>query len=340
MLVGVCDFPGSYAFPPAGYGGIERWLWAVAIGARAAGADVHLLGPGWLADLEHDWVRRPVRLEDVTAGSLAERQLRDSGYDFLIVGHEYPSLPAWVRTWNGLDCDVATFQHSPAFQHTDTAFDGKRSRLYCYSPEMLDRYAEHRPIPELAVHLGLDEEEPPAVPGRDLLWLGRVDAEKAPHLAVRAAQILGRRIRIVGPVFDKDYVRGHDRFFSSDHVEWVGELGGRAKTAAIRDSAVFVYTYARTYVEAGAAVFGESLRAGTPMAALTWRDGTCAQAALCEQTGAITVVDPSEDDETAAHALAGAIARAEECDHQQVQAAGMRRFDPARHFQAMATRPC
>ena len=25
MLVGVCDFPGSYAFPPAGYGGIERW---------------------------------------------------------------------------------------------------------------------------------------------------------------------------------------------------------------------------------------------------------------------------------------------------------------------------
>ncbi|MEV2276245.1 lasso peptide biosynthesis B2 protein [Nocardiopsis sp. NPDC049922] len=48
VLVGVCDFPGRYAFPPAGYGGIERWLWAVAVGARAAGADVHLLGPGWL----------------------------------------------------------------------------------------------------------------------------------------------------------------------------------------------------------------------------------------------------------------------------------------------------
>lgn len=65
MLVGVCDFPGSYAFPPAGYGGIERWLWAVAVGARAAGADVHLLGPGWLTDLENGWVRKPVRLEDI-----------------------------------------------------------------------------------------------------------------------------------------------------------------------------------------------------------------------------------------------------------------------------------
>jgi glycosyltransferase involved in cell wall biosynthesis len=340
VLVGVCDFPGSYAFPPAGYGGIERWLWAVAVGARAAGADVHLLGPGWLTDLEHDWVRKPVRLEDVSPGSLAEQELRSTGYDLLVVGHEYPSLPAWTRTWDKLDCDVATFQHSPVFQHADTAFDGKRSRLYCYSPEMIERYASHQPIPELAVHLGLNEEEPPSADGEDLVWLGRIDAEKAPHLAVRAAQILGRRIRIVGPVFDDDYVRSHDRLFRADHVEWVGELGGPAKTVAIRDASAFIYTYARTYVEAGAAVFGESLRAGTPMAALTWREGTCAQAALCDRTGAIAVACPDEDDEVAALRLANAIQQAEVLDHRQVQEIGQHRFDPARHFNAMASRPC
>ncbi|MFD8303221.1 glycosyltransferase [Streptomyces sp. NPDC059690] len=340
MLVGVCDFPGSYAFPPAGYGGIERWLWAVATGARAAGADVHLLGPGWLTDLEHDWVRKPVRLEDIKPGTLAERELCDSGYDLLVVGHEYPSLPAWTRTWSELDCDVATFQHSPVFQHTATAFDGQRSRLYCYSPEMTERYADHRPIPELAVHLGLQEEEPPATAGTDLVWLGRIDEDKAPHIAVRAAQILGRRIRIVGPVFDKEYLRRHEDLLGADHVEWVGELGGAAKTAAIAEASVFVYTYARAYVEAGAAVFGESLRAGTPIAALTWREGTCAQAALCNETGAVAVVDPLEDDETAARRLADAIQQAEDLDHRRVQAIGMQRFDPERHFQAMATRPC
>ncbi|MEV7708419.1 glycosyltransferase [Streptomyces sp. NPDC088270] len=339
MLVGVCDFPGSYAFPPAGYGGIERWLWAVAVGARTAGADVHLLGPGWLTDLEHDWVRKPVRLEDLTPGSLAERELRSAGYDLLVVGHEYPSLPAWTRTWNKLDCDMATFQHSPVFQHADTAFDGKRSRLYCYSPEMIERYAAHQPIPELAVHLGLDEEEPPAVAGSDLVWLGRIDEEKAPHIAVRAAQILGRRIQIVGPVFDEAYVRRHEHLFSADHVKWVGELGGPAKTAAIRDASVFVYTYARAYVEAGAAVFGESLRAGTPMAALTWREGTCAQAALCDQTGVVAVADPVVDDETAAELLARAIEKAEDLKYAEVQEIGMDRFDPARHFRAMASRP-
>ncbi|GGM90834.1 glycosyltransferase [Streptomyces fuscichromogenes] len=338
MLVGVCDFPGSYAFPPAGYGGIERWLWAVAVGARAAGADVHLLGPGWLSELDAEWVRKPVRLEDVNAGSLAERELEAARYDLLIVGHEYPSLPAWVRTWSQLDCDVATFQHSPDFRHAESAFDGKRSRLYCYSPEMVERYAAHQPLSELAVHLGLNEEESSAVKGQDLVWLGRIDEEKAPHLAVRAAQILGRRIRIVGPVFNEDYVRSHEKVFAADHVEWVGELGGHAKTAAISDASVFVYTYERAYVEAGAAVFGESLRAGTPMAALTWREGTCAQAALCDRTGATAAVPPDADDETASVALAEAIERATVLDYAEVQSVGQHRFDPRRHFEAMAAR--
>lgn len=340
MLVGICDFPGSYTFPPNAYGGIERWLWAVAVGARAAGADVHLLGPSWLGDLEPEWVRKPVRLEDVTTGSLAERGLRDSGYDLLVVGHEYPSLHAWRRTANALGCDVATFQHSPVFQHTDNAFDGERSRLYCYSREMAERYAGHEPIPELAVHLGLDEEEPPALPGGDLVWLGRIDEEKAPHIAVRAAQMLGRRLRIVGPVFDEDYVRRHDRLFGAKHVSWEGELGGSAKTGVLRDASVFVYTYARSYVEAGAAVFGEALRAGTPVAALVWREGTCAEAALCDQTGAITTADPDEDDETAAQQLAQTIEKAEILDHRQVQTIGLHRFDPSRHFANLANRPC
>jgi glycosyltransferase involved in cell wall biosynthesis len=235
---------------------------------------------------------------------------------------------------------VATFQHSPVFQHADSAFDGKRSRRYCYSPEMTERYAAHQPIPELAVHLGLNEEEPPATQGRDLVWLGRIDEGKAPHLAVRAAQLLGRRIRFIGPVFSEDYVRNHEKLFSADHVEWVGELGGPAKTAAIRDASMFVYTYARTYVEAGAAVFGESVRAGTPMAALTWRDGTCAQAALCDRTGVTAVVPPESDDETAAQALAEAIERAADLDHTEAQAIGRHRFDPRRHFEAMAPPSC
>lgn len=340
MLVGVCDFPSDYPFPPAAYGGIERWLWAVAVGARAAGADVHLLGPGWIPGLDQEWTRKPVRLEDITAGSLAEQELRSTAYDLLVVGHEYPSHPGWVRTWERMDCDVATFQHSPTFNHSADAFDGKRSRLYCYSPEMLERYEDHQPIAELAVHLGIDEQEPKATAGNDLVWLGRIDSDKSPHLAARAAELLGRRIRIVGPIFDESYVRAHEHLLGADHVELTGELGGSAKIAALQAGSVFVYTYARSYVEAGAAVFGETLRAGTPVAALSWREGTCADAATCEQTGVVAVADPAEDDEKAAHRLAEAIVQAEELEHSTVQEIGQQRFDPMRHFEALTSAQC
>jgi glycosyltransferase involved in cell wall biosynthesis len=277
-------------------------------------------------------------LESLTAGSRQLPRLRSAGYDLLIVGHEYPSLPAWRRAREKLDCDVATFQHTPDFRHTAGTFDGYRSRLYCYSPEMTERYLADHPRAELAVHLGLGEEELPAADGCDLVWLGRIDSEKAPHLAIMAAALLGRRIRIIGPVFDEGYLGLHSELFRADHVEFAGELGGAAKTTALNAGRVLVYSCARHYVEAGAAVFGESLRAGTPVAALAWRQGTCAQAALCDVTGAVATVPPDADDNHAASALAEAIEQAALLKPAHVQEVGQARFDPVRHFQALATR--
>jgi hypothetical protein len=114
MLVGVCDFPGAYAFPPSGYGGIERWLWAAATGARRAGAEVHLLGPQWRPELAGEWVLHPIRLEDITPDTLVARSLRAAGCDLLVVGHEYPSLPPWRATWETLDADVVNRRCQPA----------------------------------------------------------------------------------------------------------------------------------------------------------------------------------------------------------------------------------
>lgn len=240
MLVGVCDFPGTYAFPPTGYGGVERWLWAVALGARSAGADVHLLGPQWQPALADDWVMSPVRLEELSPSGQQARSLRDTGYDLLVVGHEYPSLPAWRSTWETLACDVATFQHWPDFSHEPDAFDGVQSRLYHYSDEMGARYAEHLPIQELAVHQGRGETELPAREGEDLLWLGRIDDDKAPHLAIRAAQLLGRKITVAGPIFNRDYVDQHRVLFGADHVTMTGEVGGDDKMRLLAQASVLV----------------------------------------------------------------------------------------------------
>lgn len=340
MLVGVCDFPGTYPFPPSGYGGIERWLWAAAIGARRTGAEVHLMGPQWRQELAGEWVLRPIRLEDVTPGTLVARSLRAMGYELLVVGHEYPSLPAWRATWETLDVDVATFQHWPYFDHQPGTFDGLQSRLYCYSIEMRDRYASHRPILELAVHLGLGESALPAREGGELLWLGRIDAQKAPHLAIRAADMLSRNITVAGPVFDPTYLDAHRADFTANHVTLAGEVSGKTKARLLAEAGTLVYTCARDYVEAGAAIFGEALRAGIPVAALAWRLGTCAHAALCGQTGAIAQLSPETDDDRVAKALADAIEQVAVLQAQEVQEIGRTRFDPARHFRTLAARPC
>jgi hypothetical protein len=76
------------------------------------------------------------------------------------------------------------------------------------------------------------------------------------------------------------------------------------------------------------------------VAALTWREGTCAEAALCPATGRVTTLPPDLDDETAARALAEAIIHTEELDPAHVQKVGQQRFDPQRHFEALASRSC
>ena len=338
MYVGVCDFPGRYAFPPLGYAGIERWLWATAVGARRAGATVRLLGYQWRPELAVGWQIDHIRLEDPGIGPDLAR-LRAVGLDLLIAWHEYPAMPDWRRAWQDLDCDLVTFQHGVAKGHPAGTFDGVRSRLFCYSPEMMARYRDHRPRQELAVNLGLGEDEPPARDGRDLVWVGRIEPLKAPHLAVLAARRLGRRIVIAGPVFDETYVARYRELFTAPHVTLAGEVGGAAKTAAFHRGRVLLYTCDRDCVEPGAAVFGEALRAGTPVAALAWRPGTCAEAALCPDTGRVALADPADTDEAAAAVLAAAVEEACDLRAAQVQEVGMARFDPARHFRALAVRP-
>ncbi len=338
MIVGVCDYPSAYAFPPHGYGSIERWLWSAAVGARAWGAEVHLIGPQWRSELPAGFGRSDCRLEGLRPAEVSGGELDRLGLDLLIVGHAYPTLPAWRAVSDQLGCAVATFQHEPSFVHAPGTFNGRDVRLYCYSREMMDRFADHLPRQELSVQIGLHEDPLPAMPGRDLLWLGRVCAEKAPHIAAMAAARLGRDLRIVGPVHDAEYVRRHAAQLDAPHVIWAGELGGAAKAEALRDAAVLLYTSSREYVEAGAAIFGDALRAGTPVAAHVWRPGSCPEAALCPRTGSVVVADAAESDERAAEELAEAVLAAEKLAAQDVQRIGLARFDPVRHFTALAGR--
>ncbi|MGW2588202.1 glycosyltransferase [Streptomyces virginiae] len=338
MKVAILDHPSRYPFPPHGYGAQEKWFWSVAAGARAAGAEVVLTGPDWRPDLPYGFRRLPFRLEDATPGQL--RAFAAERFDLLVTGHEYTSHPVWRPRADDLGVDVAAFQHRPDFTHAPGAYDDRLRRLYVFSHEMRALYAGSKPRLTNAVFFADSEEETSHTEHGDgtLAWCSRLDGKKAPHIVAMAAARLRRTVKLIGPVADPGYMRRHARHFDSPHVRLVGELGGQEKLAELRASDCMVYSCSRDWIEAGGAFFSDPQRNGVPCAAQVWRPGTSAEAALDEETGALAVLDPGQSDEDAADALADAVLKASALDRAGVREAGLRRFDPVRHFQDLATR--
>ena len=69
--------------------------------------------------------------------------------------------------------------------------------------------------------------------GDDLVWVGRIVPEKAPHRAIAMARAAGRRLRIAGPVGDAGYFARHVAGELGDGVDYVGHLDTDALVALV-----------------------------------------------------------------------------------------------------------
>jgi glycosyltransferase involved in cell wall biosynthesis len=96
----------------------------------------------------------------------------------------------------------------------------------------------------------------PGPGGPDLAWSGRIVPEKAPHLAVAAARRAGRRLRIAGPIVDRQYFRERVAPLLGDDVVYVGHLTHDgllefyAHSAALLQTPVWEEPFGLTAVEA------------------------------------------------------------------------------------------
>lgn len=148
----------------------------------------------------------------------------------------------------------------------------------------------------------------PGPGGDDLVWVGRLVPEKAPHLAVEIARAAGRRLRLAGPVGDHDYVREVLTPTLGADAVYVGHLD----TAALRDlvgsSAAMLVT--PEWDEPYGLVAAEGLACGTPVVAFD-RGGL--GEFLTEEVGAL--VGPGD-----VHAAAEAVAVVAALDRSGVRA--------------------
>lgn len=101
--------------------------------------------------------------------------------------------------------------------------------------------------------------------GRDLVWFGRIVPEKGVHLAVQAARLTGRTLRIAGRVGDIPYFQQHVRPFLGAGVDYLGPLGQPELAQLVGGSACALVT--PLWEEPFGLVVAEAMATGTPVAA-------------------------------------------------------------------------
>jgi glycosyltransferase involved in cell wall biosynthesis len=236
MRVAIVAGP-HYPVPPSGYGGTERVIGHLVCGLLEEGHEPVLLAPGdstvdcELVAVCETAIGFPSHQRDVAAHEAQRAEIERR------TGAELRRLLARVDLVHSHGFDLIDFQGFPnlttlhgAILLHQLAYYLERKSLYYVSISRNQQGA----CPDLqyvgVVYNGEDPEPFPIVEEPDdyVCFLGRLDREKCPHLAVQLAINLGIRIKLAGKV---DF-QG-ERYFEEeirpflDHplVEFLGELG-------------------------------------------------------------------------------------------------------------------
>ena len=199
-------------------------------------------------------------------GLMADLAAAEDSFD---VVHNHSLNPVPVRAATRLRAPVLTTLHTPPFPMLEAAV-GAVARTRLMFAAVSERSAAswaHVGIRRLTVvRNGIDVEGWPLGAGGDhLVWSGRIMPEKAPHLAIDAAQRAGRRLVLAGPVSDPDYFRLNIEPRLDERVTYAGHLDREELAVLIGGAAAALVT--PVWDEPYGQVAAEAMACGTPVVA-------------------------------------------------------------------------
>jgi glycosyltransferase involved in cell wall biosynthesis len=271
------------AVPPVGYGGTERVIAALCDGLVGLGHDVTLFAAGSSTTR--------AQLEPIMPGPLRRRMSRQEMIEVAPHLHlrmlaevyrragEFDIIHSHVDVWTLPFADNA-MTPTVITMHGRLDLDHVRQTVPLYPRVPLVSISDHQrgALDGLdvnwvdTVYNGLDLDRYHAAPRHDcgyLAFMGRINPEKGPALAVEIARRTGRSLRVAAKVdpLDVDYYRQTiEPLFRANDVRFIGELDEGDKPAFYASASATLFP--SDWPEPFGLVMIESMAAGTPVIAL------------------------------------------------------------------------
>lgn len=231
--------------PPLKYGGTEQVIYHLIKGLVEAGHEPVLLGP---ADSTVECEVVPISRQAIYFPKTTAERMRHDKIAQKIAAATAVKLRQLIHRVDIVHShgfDLKKFDHFPNLVtlHNPIDFYGldylqARKQLFYTAVS----YDQKQSCPDLryagVIYNGEDPAKFPVVdkPDNYVCFLGRLDRNKSPHLAILLAIKLGLKIKVAGKIDHDgfDYFQQEIRpFLSHPLVEWLGELGETEKIAMI-----------------------------------------------------------------------------------------------------------
>ncbi|WP_168701664.1 glycosyltransferase [Gordonia paraffinivorans] len=262
-------------------GGLESHVWHLTRALTAAGHEVTLFA-GAGSDLPVDSDRLRGRLFEPSAAARADVSMppaevlhehhshlslmlelaRNPDEFDVIHNHSLHYLP--VAMGPSVQTPMLTTLHTPPTPWLESALTlAPGTRCVAVSRHTAQAWA-HVLGTVPVVHNGVRLDRWTSGPGGDdLVWFGRIVPEKGTHLAIEAARLTGRRLRLAGPISDEQYFRDRVAPALGDHVTYEGHLRQRDLARLVGSCGATLVT--PVWDEPYGLVVAESLACGTPV---------------------------------------------------------------------------
>jgi glycosyltransferase involved in cell wall biosynthesis len=314
--------PPWFPLPPSGYGGAERVVGVLADGLSERGHEVTLFAPpGSRTRARLVSPLRELPPEALVGNAWYEAAhavvAYEHGADFEIIHDHLAPVGASIGAISGYR--VVHTLHAPFTPHVRPLYELIAERLWFVAISESQRLTAP---PNLrwggTVYNGIPVSEYPFREQKDdfLLFLGRTDEEKAPHLAIEAARRAGRRLVLcVSTKIERERIYWEEKIapLLGDDVEVKGECDQKQKADLLARAAALLFPI--QWAEPFGLVMTEAMACGTPV--IGWRNGSVPEVVADGETGFVV---------TTVGEMTAAVERLGELDPHAMRARVQQRF--------------